>query len=360
MGDNLDSAVNSLSEQTKKINIALFYTNSDMEKAKQMVAGAYKDVIAFKVKFTSSSQYGAFIVFFNSIQFRFIDSLFVVSNDYLVSNIDNMQDWRLFEKDISTSRANISDFRLINELKDKIDKAFTSAICMSVAKLAEKDTTQLSHIMQKMIQECTGLQRVDVSFEIARISSLEMELDSITTRKIDTMAAAAADEAKQEQPATEAVPSDPDEPKPGANGIRAILRSSLILSPIKGKHISELVIGDRVMVSLVEMNDQSKSVAKAFNAYDEENSRILPIPARVKSLRYIEGTGYKIFVVIAKGILGQIIEEEKNIKIMMDPATQAEEKAQAAAVAGKSSLAMIIALMAVIILLVGFIIIMVL
>ena len=187
MGDNLDSAVNSLQEQTKKINIALHYTGNDMEKAKLMVAGSYKDLLACKVKFTSSSQYCVFLMFINAVQSRVMDSFFVVSNDYMVANIDNVQDWRLFEMDIATARANITDFRLVNEFKDKIDRAFTSAVCTSIVRLYEKDTTQLNHILQKTIQECTGLQRVDVSFEISKISSLEMELDAISTRKIDSM-----------------------------------------------------------------------------------------------------------------------------------------------------------------------------
>jgi hypothetical protein len=353
MGDSLDSAVNSLSEQTKKINIALHYTGNDMEKAKQMVAGSYKDLLALKVKFTSSSQYCVFLMFINAIQSRVVDSFFVVSNDYLVSNIDNMQDWRLFEKDISTARANITDFRLVNELKDKIEKSFTSAVCTSIVKLYEKDTTQLNHIIQKMIQESTGLQRVDVSFEVVKISSLEMESDAISTRKIDSMPKD-AEPVVEEKPVT----AEGDEPKSGANGIHAIMRSTLILSPIKGKHINDLKIGDRVMISLVEMNDQAKSLAKAFNAYNEEEGRILPLPARVKSLRYIDGTGYKIYVVIAKGILGQIIEEEKNIKIAMDPAVEMLEKQEAPA-SNKSSLVIIIALLALILSLVGFIVVMV-
>ena len=291
------------------------------------------------------------------MQFRVVDSFFVASNDYLVSNIDNMQDWRLFEKAIAEARNVITDFRLVNDLKDKVEKAFTMPVCTSVINLHEKNAIQLSHIFQKMIQESTGLQRVDVSFEIAKISSLEMEMDSISTRKMDS--AAPATEKVSEPEKTADVAAAGDEPKAGANGIKAVLRSSLILAPIKGRHIGELKIGDRVMVSMVEMNDQSKSVARAFNAYNEEEGRILPVPGRIKSLRYIDGTGYKIFVVIAKGILGQIIEEEKNIKVLMDPASEVHDEKENAST-GKSGLVIIIALLALILVLVGFIVVMVL
>ena len=353
MGESLDSAVNSLSEQTKKINIALFYTGNDMEKAKQMVAGSYKDILVLKLKFTSSSLYGAIVVFINTVQIKIADSFPVVSNDYLIENILNTNDWKEFEKDITTSRETIRDFRLIQEIKDKIERGFTTAICNSVIRLAEKnDSIQLSHVLQKFIQDATGLQRVDVNVDYQTISSLEMEIESTSTRKIDSMAKPAAEQKETGQPP---VKEDADDLKAGENGIKAIMRSSLILSPIKGKNIADLKISDRVMISLIDNNDQTKSLAKAFNAYNAEENRILPIPARIKSMRYVVGVGYKIYVVIAKGIVGQIIEEEKNIKVAMDPAVMveaAEEKEQK----GISGLTLIIGLVAIILVLMAVII----
>ena len=359
MGENLDSAVNSLSEQTKKINIALFYTGNDMEKAKQMVAGSFKDVVALKMKFTSSSLYGAMIFFINSIQFRFIDSFLVVSNDYLIANIDNMQDWKTFEKDIASARANLIDFRLIIEIKDKLDRGFSSAVLTTVAKLIEKnDTIQLSNTIKKFVQESAGLQRVDISMEYQRISSLEMEVDSVSTRKIDSKVVSGESKEAAVEPFSKN-PDDADDVKEGSNGIRAIIRSSLILSPVKGKHISELKMGDRVLISMVETNDQSRAIAKAFKAYDEEEKKILPVPARVKSIKFVDGIGFKIYVVIAKGIVGQIIEEEKNIKIAMDPAAMFESEESVRAKGVKPGIGMIVVLVAVILSLVFFIVFMV-
>jgi hypothetical protein len=359
MVENLDNAVSSLSEQTKKINIALFFTGNDMDKAKQMVAGSYKDIFVLKMKFTSSSVYGAMITFLNSASFRFVDSYLVVSNDYLIANIDNNLDWKTFEKEISNARENMQDFRLVSEIKDKIDRGFISTVCTSIVKLIDKgDHIHLSHALQKFVQECTGLQRVDISVEIQKISSLEMELESISTRKIDTKAVETKKE-EDEAIIVEKTPDDEDDIKPGKNGIRAVIRSSLILSPIKGKDINELKLGDRVMISLIDHNDQNKSIAKAFKAYDEDEGRILPIPARIKSLKYVDGVGYKIFVVIAKGVVGQIVEEEKNIKVALDPAVMIQvdpEKVQGS----KAGLMVIVTLFVVILVLVAVILFMVL
>jgi hypothetical protein len=359
MGENLDSAVNSLSEQTKKINIALFYTGNDMDKAKQMVAGSYKDLVVLKMKFTSSSLYGAMLFFINAVQFRFVESFLVVSNDYLVSNIDNMLDWKIFEKEISAARDTLPDFRLIVEIKDKIDRGFTSNVVTSIIKLIDKnDSIQLSHSIQKLVQESAGLQRVDISIEYQKISSLEMEFDSVSTRKID--AKLVADEKKEAvvEPFSKSA-EDTEEIKEGSNGIRAIIRSSLILSPIRGKHITELTMGDRVLISMVEENDQSRAIAKAFKAYDEEEKKIKPVPARIKSIKYIDGTGYKINVVIAKGIVGQIVEEEKNIKVAMDPAGMIDTENTPKTQGMNPGLMMIIILVAVILALIFFIFMMV-
>jgi len=118
-------------------------------------------------------------------------------------------------------------------------------------------------------------------------------------------------------------------------------------------------MGDRVLVSMVEVNDQSRAIAKAFKAYNEVEKKILPVPARIKSMKYIDGTGYKIYVVIAKGIVGQIIEEEKNIKVAMDPAAMFQPEEDSNAKGTNPGLVMIIVLVAVILSLIFFIVVMV-
>ena len=63
MTENLDAAMSSLSEQNKKLDIAMHYTHGDADKAKEMVSGHYKDVFVLKVKFTSTTSSGAFLFF---------------------------------------------------------------------------------------------------------------------------------------------------------------------------------------------------------------------------------------------------------------------------------------------------------
>ena len=98
--DNLKSAVNSLSEQTKKLDIAAFYTHGNMERAKQMVSVMYKDIYVLKGKFTSSSVYGAFIRFFNLPYCSMICAHSILSHSFDVNDLKTNLEWKEFEKDL--------------------------------------------------------------------------------------------------------------------------------------------------------------------------------------------------------------------------------------------------------------------
>lgn len=344
--ENLDTAMNSLSEQSKKVDIALHYTNGDMDKAKQMVSGNYRDLAVIKGKFSSSSLYGTFVLFFNVEYSRLTDSFFSVSPDYELSGLNNRQDWKLYEKDIQEYKDKTDASRYSSDFKDKFDKGFTLTFSKELAKNIKKDdTTQIIHVLQKYIQEISGLKRLDLSVEFQNASSLEMELESISTRKLDKKI---LEQKKKEKEAEKKASTAPEsaEPEVGKNGVKLIVKSTLVLSPIKGKHISKVDVGDRLLVSMIEVNDQTIQIAKAFNAYNAENDSIKSVPARVMRIEFIDGLGYKVFLVIAKGIIAEVIEEETNIKVGLDPAYAASVQTNAEASNSKPILPIIIGLVA--------------
>lgn len=99
--------------------------------------------------------------------------------------------------------------------------------------------------------------------------------------------------------------------------IKLMLNGALILSPIRGKEIGKLVLGDRIMISIIDKNPRAIDVAKAFGAYDSEGN-IKPIPGRIVSIKRDEYL--HLMAIVAKGIYMKIVEEEDNIKVAMDPA----------------------------------------
>lgn len=354
MSEELDSAVNSLGEQTKKLNIALYYVNGDMQKAKQMVAGTLKDIYALKCNFTSSSLHGAFLIHYNHMSFK-INNIFVaVGPSYTVQSIDAGDDWRVFEKAIqSYIDTGEQDDILSRSLRDKLTHSFSFLFIGDLNKyLKANNDISLNRMFQKVIQDSLGLQRVEANMMYQPISSLEMELFSTSARKLDQQIID-SQKTKDEtiaQPVEEEKPVS-SEPKVGQDGVKLIINCSLILSPIKGKDISKLLPGDRVKINIVDSNPKAVTVAEAFDAY--KDNKFQPIIGRVKSIQQVQGSGYLIYAVIAKGIIAKIIEEEDNIRVAMDPAYSVTAKEE---VETKSNLPIIMIIMTAIAIAVGVII----
>ena len=125
MAENLDSAVNSLSERTKKYDLALYYTHGSEERAKQMISGSYKDVYVVKVKFTSSTIYGAFMFFFNGPYSNLTSEIHILSNSFAVDDIKSNIPWREFEKQIDENlKLNEHDDVFGNQLKEALQNNF--------------------------------------------------------------------------------------------------------------------------------------------------------------------------------------------------------------------------------------------
>ena len=51
MSEILENAAGSLSDYTKKLKIAMFFTNGDEDRAKQMIAGNLEDICVIKGRF---------------------------------------------------------------------------------------------------------------------------------------------------------------------------------------------------------------------------------------------------------------------------------------------------------------------
>ena len=325
MTENLDSAVNSLSEHTRKLEIATHYTYGDMEKAKQMIAGTYKDIFAIKGRFSSSSLYGAFMLFFN-VPYTMINSIYLIlSHSFTVNDLKTNTDWKIFEKGIAQLKADgEADDVLGNQLKDEIMSGFTVQFSADLKKLFDMDDEiAVNRTFQKFIQDRMGLQNVDMSIDYEQITSVDMEMNSSSSTKISAIEAEKRKE-EEEKKNRATIELDSENPLAGRD-VKLVLQGHVILSPIKGKDIGNVKTGDRIRISLADKNPKAIQVAKAFNAYKEDGT-IRPIPGRVVYIKHNQPAGYKIYAIVAKGIYIKIDEDEDNIKIAIESPNAVAEK----------------------------------
>lgn len=91
-----------------------------------------------------------------------------------------------------------------------------------------------------------------------------------------------------------------------------VLDATLVISPVRGKYIQDIIPGDLMRVVLLKKDEVTKKVARALKAVNDEGD-YLPVKGRVKQKMPNEKGGATIYCVIAKNILAKIVEEE-NIK----------------------------------------------
>ncbi len=320
MPDNLDNAAGSLSDFTRKLEIATFYANGDEERARQVVAGALKDFYVIKGRFASTTSFGVFIAFSN-ISYLSLNSLFVViSNSFELKDAKTFNDWMTYERDITDfMKTKEHDDVLARQFKNTFTGSFTYQFASELRKLvSEKKDMDINRLFQHIVQNRMGLQNVTMVVDVEEISSVEMELNSITSSKISEQPR--AHDKGSGEPDIQ-VDSDEDEKEIlKGRDVRLLLRGSLILSPLGGREIGLLVAGDRLKINITDRHEKAIHVLKAFSAIDEDGVR--PITGRIVYVKHRVDGGYTIYAIVAKGIYAKIEELEEGIKVAIDTASQ--------------------------------------
>jgi hypothetical protein len=354
MPEKLDAPADSSSDQERNHEIALFYANGDSALAEKILSGAAKDVYVIRGEFNSMTSLCGFICYFHyySLNLNSVHSVF--SNSPALKDLKPDSDWRRFEKQlVDLAGGGENDAVLSSQFNNAFAKAFTHNLSVDFKKLIDaKDEIAINHFFQQLTQDRTGFQGTDMRVGCEFISSLDMELYSLTSRKmIENKECQEGDKACEPDIQLE---TEEDDAFIGDKDVKLILQGSLILSPVTGRDVGLLIVGDRIKLKIVDTNPRAVQVAKAFNAYDESGYR--PMTGRIVSIKRRADGGFKIHVIIAKGIYVKIDETEQNIKIAVD-ASFVSEKTRADGISRLSFViiavlsAVIIAMFAVLILL---------
>lgn len=316
MSEILETAADSLSDYTKKLEIAMFFTNGDEERAKQMLAGNLDDVCVIKGRFSSTQSFGAFIAFFNRYYLTLNSVYPIISDSFDLKDIKTNVGWKNFEKDIvDFTGKNLHDDVLGRQFKNVFLTTFTVNFAGDLKKLLDgKIEVDINRVFQLMVQDRMGLQGVSMMVDTEFISSFDMETESLTSRKM--MEYKQHQDDLKEGEVDIQVDTDDDNEALKGKEVKLVLRGSLILSPINGRDIGLLVVGDRLKVKIVDVHPRAVQVAKAFNAYTEDG--IQPITGRIVFMRRRTDGGYTIFVAVAKGIYVKVEEMEESIKVAID------------------------------------------
>jgi hypothetical protein len=308
-----------IGEKAKRIEIALKFTDGDMDKAKLMASGNMSDVIVVKGKFVVGDQdkSGFFLAYFNIIgEYIAAIKTVVVSNSSIFTRIRIFDEWRSHHKNMLAYEKGEDIVDSVKLSEDLLGSFIKADVFPDVQK---QNLDYLSASLPDMIKESFGSSNVKCQVDLEQTSSLELVLMGI-----DIMVPVAEEEPHDDSPESSApegksVPDSPFGKKLAEIESKAqfVVEGCCVLSPVKGKLIAEVTPGERIYVVLPAKDSVTSRILDAYKARNSEGAP-LPVVGRIMEKIPNELTkGYILYVLVAKGIYAKIVEEE-NMKIQTE------------------------------------------
>ncbi len=297
--------VDSLNEKNRLIDLAMKFTNGNMNKANEMVAGQYLDIIAVKGRFLVEKKgfSGLFIAFFNYIQ-EYISNItsIISSKSMLYEKTSVFDDWKLMYQNIRKEK----------EGSDMLDSQNFNYFLMDsfigydvFADVHEHKLDDLTSTVTEIISKSFNIPSVKCQIEFEPTSSLAM-----------TVAGVPIDVPGMEKKDAGASGEEDDQISKIESEAKYVIEGRAVLAPVRGTNVNELKPGDKIKVHLPGTDMVTEKILKLLNAYDDESMRI-PVTGRLKAKVPYEKNGYILYAFVAKGVLAKIVEME-NVKLLLD------------------------------------------
>jgi len=319
---------NNIGDKAKRIEIALKFTDGDMDKAKLMASGGMFDVIAVKGKFIVGDQNisGFFVAFFNIIgEYIAAVKSITVSNNSIFTRIRIFDDSKSHYKNMLAYEKGDDTLNSEKLNSDLLGSFIKEDVFPDVQK---ENLDYLSATVPEMIKASFNSSNVKCQLDLEQTSSLELVLMGVDIMLPVTEEEHQEDSVEAPAAETKSVPDSPFGKKLAEIESKAqfVVEGCCVLSPVKGKLIAEVTPGERIFIVLPSKDSVSQRILDAYKARNSEGAP-LPIIGRVMEKIPNELTkGYILYVLVAKGIYAKIVEEE-NMKIQTE-LTAASQKSE--------------------------------
>ncbi|HOJ49739.1 MAG TPA: hypothetical protein PKW55_02905 [Spirochaetota bacterium] len=305
-----------LKAYTEKLDKVMKYTDNDINRAKQIVQGILKDflVIKGKINIENQNESGLFILFFHKYKHYLVDKFSAIqTGQKILSTLEIKDSWLLFFKEIDNIISNQEyQKEKVSKINIQFEKEFSPAIISQmIGKIENRDITSVTIQIENIFSYIFGRDAgVFVQIEPEDITSLEYEenvRELIHNRELEKTR---IDETIKKVESEESLKDEVTETKNSLiNEGNIILNGELSLSPIKGKFISELSVGDIIGVKINDTSQKAINIIKQLNLITEDG-KIKKVKGKIIFLKKTE-KGYTLLVRIAPLIILEITEEEE-------------------------------------------------
>lgn len=273
-------------------------------------------IVKGRFKSTSMNLYGLFLLTFNAMKK-------LENHHVIVSSYSDM-----YDLETSTSWHKFEEYIVDRKWKGNFNNSMTASIMEAFNKISD-DTRTLKTLYDNVYNydyDQMDLILYDLINRIIHDKNLVME-SLIQEISMDELKNIKDDRSKPQA-------KDDEEPQDKKDSHGVILQVKPVLSPLNGKPIYELRIGDKIMVRIMATSNKEQYYIDLYNLKDDRGIRT--IPATVIDIKSSTGKNNPIELLaeIMPGVYGLCLEDEKLIKLKMyDPKTDSgiNEKPKSAA-----------------------------
>ncbi|MDH4261611.1 MAG: DUF4899 domain-containing protein [Spirochaetia bacterium] len=237
--------------------------------------------------------YGLMIIFYDNNR-NVVDNVNLVFSMYSETHdIELTDSWIKFEKTIQDMifGANFSQsftMTAIDKLKaDTNSNLFASELKTSLNK---QDITAINTLFKHIFSKIINDEKIVIDCAFEEISHKEL-IDGRIREDVNTI---------ENDDFSESISTPPD---------YKLINAKLILAPIDGKLITELNVGDSIMVNLIIMSMAENAVIDKLKLRKPDGSA-KPVPAKIVKIQPY-AKGFQLLVNITENYYAKIIEEER-------------------------------------------------
>ncbi len=300
-------------DPASRLERARLYVDGDKEIAMKMIEGKYKDIIVLKAGFMAEDiNVKGFICIFINYEKHTLNNYFAVATRGGNLSVDTThQPWQEYLFNIfKLMYSGENDVSATGKLKSELEREFTPALITVLnEKLLTNDTASINMQFEKIISFVLKSNNLKLNIVTEKTSSLHVD-EAIENIK----------QGIEESTAAEKVQPAPAEDTPVKPNIIAqkdqelydqghrIIDCKLVLSPVRGKFVSQLEPGDIVKIRVKGETSQDLRIAEKLGWL--QDGKMKSGQAKIRSKTKID-KGNLIYAQIATNLFGKIIEEEE-------------------------------------------------
>jgi len=298
----------------EKLEKALKITGGNLEKAKNLITGKENDTYALKINFACSdvNKYGLVVIFLNYQTFAMKKIFCVSSKNNQICNEKAHSSWEHFLSTVlEATYSDINDITSTSQVASNLEREMTPAIMNVICeKISSKDDHSLHIQFEKIISFVFKSLQTDIQINYEKTSSImvddvvsasKSQIENKSKENITTTKKSSADFIKGD---TTAIKMDQELVAQG----NSLIGCKLVLSPIKGKYMSQLIPGDIVKVKIIDKSPRAMAVAEKLGL--TLGGKMTSTDAKIISITKLE-TGWLIYTIISKNLVGKVVEEEE-------------------------------------------------